>query len=114
MSLQGLASLFEAALAPLAIEGVLHQTTTVDDGAGGFSVDTVDIPVKLVVEVMSEKARAASGLPADTATLTVFQAGFTGAIAVDDSISTAGTTYRVVATTMGPGGVGINVVAVPA
>ena len=114
MALQALVRLFGAALAPLATDGVLHRTTTSDDGAGSFTVGTVDVPVRLVVGGMSERARVTGGLAADTVKLTVFQAGLTGSIAIDDSITTGGTTYRVVATTAGPGAVATDVVAVPA
>ena len=114
MALQGLGDLFGAALAPLATDGVLHKTTTVDDGAGGFSTTTLDLPIRLVMVSASDKARVASGLPTDAVAMTVFQAGLPVTIRVDDSITTAGTTYRVVAATAEPAGVSIDVTGVPA
>lgn len=114
MALQGLPRLFGAALAPLARDGVLHTTTTADDGLGGFTTTTVDVPAKVVVDSLSERDRVASGLPADTVMLTVFRAGLTAFPRIDDGITVDDVGYRIVGVTHGAGGVSIGVTAVPA
>ena len=112
MALDGLAGLFEAALAPLVSDGVLHTTVVADDGLGGFDTTAMDHPVKVVIDGMSERDRVASGLDADALTLTVFRAGLSAAIAVDDGITVGAASYRVVGVTRGAGDVSFSVVAV--
>lgn len=92
----GLQAVFGAAFGALYADGVLHRTTTADDGADSFTASTTDVPIKVLVESLSDRDRAVAGLPRTAVTLNVLAAGLGTAIALDDSITVGNASYRVI------------------
>lgn len=109
-----LAALFGAAFATLYRDATLMKSSSVGDGAGGFAVTTVPYPAKVLVEAVSSRARAASGLPDPAVTLSVLRAGLAVSVDLDDEIAVANATYRVIRVDTDPAGAAYGVVAVPA
>lgn len=91
----GLQAVFGAAFSTLFADGVLHKTTLTDDGADGFAASSVDQPIKVMLESLSDQERVAVGLPRTAVRLTVLAAGLTGTIEIDDSVEVAGSTFRI-------------------
>ena len=110
----GLRAVFGAAFGGLFNDGVLHKARLTDDGAGGFTAQGTDSPAKILVESLSEQARAAGGLPRDAVILTVLRAGLPADITLDDSLTVNGATYRVIAVGVDAAGASFSVTGVPA
>ena len=110
----GLQAVFGTAFAALYGNGVLHKAVLADDGQGGFTAVTTDTPVKVVVDSLSEQDRAAAGLPRTAVRLSVLCFGLPAGIDIDDSLTVAGATYRVVQVQAGAAGVSLALTGVPA
>jgi hypothetical protein len=110
----GLQAVFGAAFAALYADGVLHSTTTADDGADSFTASATDVPIKVLVESLSDRDRAAAGLPRTAVTLSVLAAGLGATIALDDSITVGSASYRVVQVDMDAAQSSYAVIGVPA
>lgn len=110
----GLGAVFGAAFGSLYGDGVLHQTTTVDNGAGGFSASTADSAVKVLIDTVSDADRVAGGLPRAVVTLTVLRSGLAVSVDIDDTITADGVTYRVIDVGTDPAGAAYTITAVPA
>lgn len=110
----GLQAVFGAAFAALYADGTLHKATLTDDGTGSFTAATTDVPIKVLAESVSDRDRAAGGLPRAGTTLSVLRAGLAMAIALDDSLTVAGVTYRVVQVDTDPAAAAYRLVGVPA
>ncbi len=110
--LDNLGAVFGAALAPLAQDGLLHATTLTDTGTGGVTASVADSPVKLLVEGLSAADRI--GLPRNAVRLIVLSAGLPGVIALDDSVTVGGATYRVIQVDTDTAGASFSLVGVPA
>lgn len=109
-----LRTVFGAAFGSLFSDGVLHKVTLSDDSVGGFAATTTAIPVKVQIESVSERDRIGGGLPRTAVGLTVLAAGLASPIALDDSVTVDGVTYRVVQTEVDPAGASFALVGVPA
>ena len=109
-----LAALFGAAFAPLYRDATLIQTVPADDGAGGFAVTRTATPAKVLVEALSARARAASGLPEPAVSLSVLRAGLAASVDLDDEVAVGAETYRIIRVATDPAGAAYAVVAVPA
>ena len=108
-----LAVLFGAAFAGLFRNATLGKLTVTDDGSGGFTSVLIPYPVKLMVEAVSDRSRAASGLPEMAVTLSVLQAGLGATVDLDDQITVGGTNYRVIRVEADPAGAVWTAIAVP-
>jgi hypothetical protein len=108
-----LQAVFGAAFAALYDDGVWHRVIAADDGQGGFSTTTADLPVKVLVDSLSEVERAAGGLPRGAVRLTVLRAGLGAAVAIDDGLATGGASFRVTQVDTDPAGAAYTLVAVP-
>ena len=108
-----LAALFGAAFAPLYRDATLTKLAPTDDGAGGFTTVPTTFPAKVLVEAVSDRARAASGIPDPAVTLSVLRAGLGAALDLDDEVATGGATYRVIRVDTDPAGAAYHAVAVP-
>ncbi len=108
-----LAALFGAAFAPLYSDATLAKLAPRDDGAGGFAVVATTSPAKALVEAVSDRARAASGLPETAVTLSVLRAGLGAELALDDEVTVGATTYRVIRVETDPAGAAYTALAVP-
>ena len=95
-------------------DGTLHKVSLTDDGADGFASTTTDSPVKALVESLSDRDRAAGGLPRTAVRLSVLRAGLATEIALDDGLTLAGVTYRVVQVDTDPVGAAYSLVGVAA
>ena len=109
-----LAAVFGAALAPLFLNGILHKVTDADTGAGGFAPATQDYPVKVAVEALSDRARAASGFPDPAVRIDLLAAGLAVQPDLDDLVTVSGRTYRIIRVDTDPAGAAFALVAVPA
>lgn len=109
-----LAALFGAAFASLYGDATVTRPTPTDDGAGGFAVTPVTYPAKALADAGSDRARAASGLPESSVTLSVLRAGLGVRLDLDDEITLAGATYRVIRVETDPAGAAYRAVGVPA
>ncbi len=116
MSLLGgdLAALLGAAFGSLYADAVLHKVVTTDLASGGFSVATTDYPAKAMIETLSDQARAASGLPQESVSISLLRGGLRAAADLDDSVSIAGAAYRVIRVETDPAGAAWSLIAVPA
>ncbi|MCW6510982.1 hypothetical protein [Lichenifustis flavocetrariae] len=108
----GLRAVFGSAFGALYGDGVLHKTTLTDDGIGGVTATAIDSGVKVLVESLSAQDKI--GLPRNAVHLTVLRAGLTAGIALDDSVTVDGATYRVVQVDTDPAGAAFALVGVPA
>ena len=108
-----LAALFGAAFAPLYRDATLIRLAPSDDGAGGFVTAPTSTPAKVLVEAVSDRARAASGIPDEAVTLSVLCAGLGHALDLDDEVAVGGETYRVIRVGTDPAGAAYQAVAVP-
>ena len=108
-----LAALFGAAFAPLYRDATLLKTVPADDGAGGFAVTSRASPAKVLVEAVSDRARAASGLPEPAVALSVLRAGLAASLDLDDEVTVGAATYRVIRVGTDPAGAAYSAVAVP-
>ncbi|WP_131194931.1 hypothetical protein [Lichenihabitans psoromatis] len=109
----GLAAVFGAAFGAIFADGVLHQSNETATGTGGFTVSWSDSPIKFCLDAVDQATRGAAGLPSNVVKLTVLQASAPGGIGLDDQISLAGLTYRVVNVDTDPAAVGFVLLAVP-
>lgn len=107
-----LQTVFGAALGSLYLDATLHKVTS-ESGSGSFSTATTDHPVKAMVEAVSDRARAASGLPLPAVSVSVLRAGLSVAADLDDLITISGRTYRVIRVETDPAGAAWALVAVP-
>ena len=108
-----LAALFGAAFAPLYRDATLFKLAPADDGAGGFSVTPTAFPARALVEAVSDRARAASGLPDPAVTLSVLRSGLAASLDLDDEVAVGGATFRVIRVDTDPAGAAYGAVAVP-
>ena len=108
-----LAAVFGAAFAGLSRAATLTKVSATDDGSGGFHAAFAGIPVRAMVEAVSDRARAASGLPDPAVTVSVLRAGLAVAVDLDDEIAVAGQSYRVIRVDTDPAGAASTTVAVP-
>lgn len=108
-----LAALFGAAFATLYRDATLTKLAPADDGAGGFAVTPTPWAAKALVEAVSDRARATSGIPDPAVTLSVLRAGLGTTLDLDDQVTIAGTTYRVIRVDTDPAGAAYRAVAVP-
>lgn len=108
-----LARLFGAAFAPLYREASLDKAAESDDGSGGFAVAATRHPARAMLEAVSDRARAASGLPDAAVTISVLRAGLPVEVELDDVIAVAGASYRVIGLDTDPAGAAVTAVAVP-
>lgn len=109
-----LAALFGAAFAPLYRDATLIKTVPADDGVGGFTVTSTATPAKVLVEALSDRARAASGLPEPAVSLSMLRAGLAASLDLDDAVTVESATYRVIRVGTDPAGAAYSAVAVPA
>jgi hypothetical protein len=109
-----LAALFGAAFAPLYRDAILTKLTPADDGAGGFTTTPMSTPAKILIEAVSDAARAASGIPDEAVTLSVLRAGLGATLDLDDEVKMGPDTYRVIRVATDPAGAAYQAVAVPA
>ncbi len=108
-----LQNIFGAALGAVYLDGVLHKIVASDTGAGGFSTATTDHPVKAMVEAVSDRARAASGLPLPSVSISVLRAGLPVSVDLDDLVTVSGRTYRVIRADTDAAGAAFSLIAVP-
>ena len=108
-----LAGIFGAALGAFYLEAVLHKVAPADTGSGGFSAATTDFAVKVMVEAVSDRARAASGLPDPAVNISVLRTGMTVSVDLDDLVTVSGGTYRVIRVEADPAGAAWSIIAVP-
>ncbi len=109
----GLARIFGTAFGAVYVDATLIKGVFTDDGGGGFAVASTDIPVKAMVERVSDRARAASGLPDTAVTISVLRAGLAVPVALDDALTLSGQTYRAIRVETDPAGAAWSIVAVP-
>lgn len=109
-----LAGLFGSAFSVFYLDATLHKVTSTDDGSGGYAVATVDYPIKAMIEAMSDKARAASGLPLTAVDMSLLRRGMSIAVALDDLVTVSGQTYRIIRVETDPAGAAWSVAAVAA
>lgn len=109
-----LQTIFGAAFAAFYLDAVLHKVATADAGTGGFAVGTADHPVKAMVEALSDRARAASGLPLPAVSISLLRAGLPVSVDLDDLVTVSSKTYRVIRVDIDPAGAAWSLVAVPA
>ena len=108
-----LSALFGAAFSSLFRDAILAKLATTDDGSGGFVTSLTTYPAKAMVEAVSDRARAASGLPDLAVTVSVLQAGLAVTLDLDDQVTVAGASYRVIKVDADPAGAAWTAVAVP-
>ena len=108
-----LATLFGTAFAGLFRNAILDKSTVTDDGSGGFASMLVPTPAKVMVEAVSDRARAASGIPDVAVTLSILQAGLGTTVDLDDQITVGGMNYRVIRVEADPAGAVWTAIAVP-
>ena len=108
-----LSAVFGAAFAGLFRDAILAKLAATDDGSGGFVIAFTSYPVKAMVEAVSDRARAGSGLPDLAVTIVVLQAGLAVALDLDDQVTVAGASYRVIRVDADPAGAAWTAVAVP-
>ncbi len=109
----GLSALFGAVFSGLFRDATLAKLAATDDGSGGFETSFTSYPVKVMLEAVSDRARAASGLPDLAVTVLVLQAGLAVTLDLDDRVTVAGTSYRVVKVDADPAGAAWTAVVVP-
>ena len=110
----GLQAVLGAAFAAFYADGTLHKVTLTDDGTDCFSATTTDVPVKVLAESLSDRDRAAGGLPRTATSLSVLRAGLGVEVSLDDSLTVGGVTFRVVEVDTDPGAAAYRLVCVPA
>ncbi len=108
-----LAAVFGAAFAGLYRAATLNKVSPTDDGSGGFRAAFTGVPVRAMVEAVSDRARVASGLPDPAVTISVLRAGLAAAVDLDDEVAVAGQIYRVIRIDTDPAGAAWTAVAVP-
>ena len=84
-------------------DATLQKTLLSTTASGGFAGRTAS-PVLALVDAVSDRARAASGLPDPAVTLSVLRAGLAAAVEVDDQVAVAGASYRVIKAATDPAG----------
>ncbi len=108
-----LAAVFGTAFAGLYRAATLNKVSPSDDGSGGFRTAFTGVLVKAMVEAVSDRARAVSGLPDPAVTISVLRAGLAVAVDLDDEVAVAGQSYRVIRIDTDPAGAAWTAVAVP-
>ena len=109
-----LARLFGSAFGAFYLDATLHKVTPSDNGSGGYAVATMDYPIKAMIESLSDKARATSGLPLTAVDMSLLRSGMSVAVALDDLVTVSGQTYRIIRVATDPAGVAWSIAAVPA
>ena len=108
-----LAQVFGEAFAALYRTASLAKSAETDDGSGGFAIVATSIPILAMVEALSDRARAASGLPDAAVTISVLRARLPVTVDLDDTVSVAGVSYRVIRVETDPAGGAFTAIAVP-
>ena len=109
-----LGAIFGAAFAPIYLDATLQKSALADDGSGGFGVEATPYPIKAMLAGLSERARAASGLPETALTISVLRAGVAVAPDLGDRIVVSGRTFRLIRVDTDPAAAATLAVAVPA
>lgn len=108
----GFQAVLGAAFAAFYADGTLRKVALTDDGTDSFTSTLTDVPVKVLAESLSDRDRAAGGLPRTATSLSVLRAGLGVEISLDDSVTIGGLTYRVVQVDSDPGAVAYRLVGV--